>query len=158
MNRCFVRVVLVLAITTLLLGPGRAEAASRSCAGYTEGARTVNFSAFAGHKVRATYKWCSLRPRGMQGPISDQHLRKVYAVRVSFPSRVPASWGETIKLVQKPYLYSRPWVWKYRFSVEQGMTAVPWKSNYDFELQVRGGERPKARLCFVGKSCSSWQR
>jgi hypothetical protein len=148
---------LFLGASVLLALQGPAHAALPSCSSYAGGGRTVDFKAFAGHRVRATYKWCNYRPSGFIGPIFNQRLRKVYSVRITFPSRAPASWGETIKLTQDPYLYAHSSVWKYRFSVEQGVTAVPWKSNYDFELQVRGAERPEARICFVGKSCSSWQ-
>ncbi len=148
---------LVVGFLTMVAVPSPASAGLPSCSGYAGGGRDVSFNAFAGHKVRATYQWCNYRKSGFVGPIYNQRLRKVHTVKISFPSRFPASWGETITLTQRPYLYSHASSWKYRFSVEQGVTAVPWKSNYDFELQVRGGEAPEARICFVGRSCSSWQ-
>jgi hypothetical protein len=48
-------------------------------------------------------------------------------------------------------------MFRYRFSIKQGHVMVPVKQNFDFELQVRRLRSPWARICFVGKACSSWQ-
>lgn len=147
--------ILIAAATTVGLA-APAQAAGSSCTGYTGGSKTIDFNAFAGHKVRATYKWCNPRPVGFVGPVQTQYLRGVTTPTISFPTRVPTGLGEKLSLSQKPYLYS--WstsLAKFRFSVHQGHVAVPVSSDYDFEIRVYPGG--KGKICFVGKSCSSLQ-
>jgi hypothetical protein len=145
---------------TLLCEP--TSATSAACARFTGGAGSAYFAAFAGHGVRATYQWCNFQPAGFVGPFRVG-LKRVDSVRITLPTRVPGAWGETAFVNQAPYLYSSSVPlngtsrWKYRFSVHQGHVAVPFGSDYDFELQVTGVIRPAARICFVGRSCSAWQ-
>lgn len=162
-----VRLVVVsflISVLGVLIAPGTAYAALPSCSGYTGSGKDVNYSAFIGHKVRATYYWCTGIPSGFVGPVtlSASKFRAVKSVKVSFPTRVPSGFGETLTLTQSPYFYTKTSVdvWKYRFSVEQHQIKVLFGSNYDFELQVRHyGRSAQARLCFVGSGdgCSSWQ-
>lgn len=133
-----------------------AEAAGASCTGYRGGSKTINFNAFAGHKVRATYRWCSIQRSWDIAPIWSPDLRGVSTPVISFPSRVPTGLGEKLSLSQRPYLYS--WSKRkavFRFSVHQGHVAVPLSSDYDFELRVYAGGQ--GRICFVGRACSSLQ-
>lgn len=152
-----IRVLLVACLATTAIWVGApADAAGASCSGYVGGSKTIDFNAFAGHKVRATYKWCKPRPIGFIGPLQDNYLRGVTTPTISFPTRIPTGLGETLKLTQVPYAYS--WTRSsaiFRFSVRQGHVAVPFSSEYDFELRVYPGGWGK--ICFVGKSCSSLQ-
>lgn len=148
----------------VLLAPGQAVAALPSCSGFTGGGKDVNYNAFIGHKVRATYYWCTGIPSGFVGPapLPAYRFRAVKSVRISFPTRVPGGFGESLTLTQSPYFYTKTSsdVWRYRFSVQQHQVKVLFGSDYDFELQVRHyGRSAQGRICFVGNGngCSSWQ-
>ena len=149
-------VVLAAIVGGLTAGP--AHAAGAPCTGYAGGAKTVTFAAFAGHKVRATYRWCSPRPKQLVLPIGMTKLRGVSTPKISLPSRFPGSWGEDLSLTNEPTLHA--WsgkVAKFRFTIKQTHIKIGPSSTYDFELRVYPGG--KGRICFVdyGHNCSKRQ-
>jgi hypothetical protein len=137
------------------VAPSTAQAQT-SCVGYkSNGVKTVGFSAFAGHQVRATLGyWCFLQRTTYVGPPNG--IRELATPNISFPSRFPASLGEQVHLIQPPYLIrASTGEWSYRFTVEQGISWIPWTQTFDFDVNLYGNGQ--ARICFVGGSCSTFQ-
>ena len=151
---CSVALALVGAMLSISTPP--ATAAGSSCAGYDGGAKTVEFKAFAGHKIRVTYRWCNGHRVTDVLPLGYFILRGVSTPVVSLPTRVPSGLGEKVSVTRKPYLYSfKNNLAVFRFSVHQGHVGVPFASDYDFEVRVYSGG--KGKICFVNKSCSALQ-
>jgi hypothetical protein len=123
--------------------------AADACTGYKTGTKTIRYDAFAGHSVRATFRLCYRQKKTFIGPPAG--VRMIYKPVISFPSRIPGSFGETLKLTEPPYRVGSI----YRFGVGQSMVVAPMiSSDFDFDIQtgIAG-----ARICFTGGDCkSSW--
>lgn len=138
--------------TTLMAAPAQA---ATTCVPHT-----IDFNAFAGHKIEATLRECH---GPFIGQVPRSHLTSVSKPIVSYPTRVPSGLGETLKTTKSPYLYSHSsTLYEYRFTTQQGHVGVPFHSVYNFKIQVRSLYLSSlglgvARICFVGHSCSAWQ-
>ena len=116
---------------------------SRGTTKYTE----VRYNAYFGHAVVANNKIC----------IRGGNIVNSSKPTITFPSRMPAGGGETIKLTEGPdKIFDSSGRDTYRISVENGPAYIP-NARQTFNFDIHYYRDGRARICFTGRACSSYQ-